>query len=799
MVAKKSLCLVEIHGGEKVERHYVYDREFIMGRGEDVAVLIPSVAASRHHFKVKVKERTLWIADLGSSNGTKVSACEIEKNGRMIYAAGEPIRFGDKNLYVTIQLFQTPLEKQEAADEIVADAFANAEDMKRTAAEEAKALSKMESEQILAKARQEAQALLLQAEQQVRITRETADQEIEAERSAAQSEISAMKLKTSKEVVQKMEVAQKQIEQTLKGGLKEAEEKASQFEKARRDKLDAEIQSLLELTRVKGRQEVEVYLKQAQDQMRQERDSLIKTTQSEMEMLRTNTQSEVEKIKQEARDSAARVITTFRKKRVSLIQKFEHETKAYQNQIQDLQNKKSQMEDQTGRAKTEADAALQRKGQLSEEVKKIELERSQKQQSFDKMKKEADHEIESRNQQLHLLKNELALVSDERKKNEVTVQALKDQTQTLEKKVAELKHNFRSQDQIILDAQRELLKIERRKTELDEQIETRIAFAVEKQREKVDGLLKKANAQAARIIQDAKATVTQEFERAHKEIEERRLLQEQAVQDELTKSQDNILRRKALYAKEFSDQRDNVITSLGDELERLAIAKLKPGHLEGQGNPSQWRQEIGQCLSNVVERVLVQSEIKSIVSDRASQRGKRRREMLLSLFSFKRAIGVAFVALFFASLFYSNFTESPLKAHVPSESYVDYLIRNPSFARFIADPSSRERWKDEIKRYLTERRQVSEADIEKLVKIEELLLEKLNELKQRMRPDSRNQSIEKMYLAEIRSRDQIGLVLKGEEKVRDLKSFERKYFAQLLTGSNSPSQNRAPAAKAATP
>jgi pSer/pThr/pTyr-binding forkhead associated (FHA) protein len=409
----------------------------VVGRGEDVAVNIQSPAMSRHHFKVVVRDRTLWVADMGSSNGTKISTLELEKNGKVRYAAGEPIRFGDKGLYVTIQLFSTPLEKHEAADEIVADAFANAESLKATAIAEAKTLAATEQQKILDHAKQQADDMLLQAEQNIRITRENANQQIEAERSRLQAELSATKLQTSKDIVQKMEVTQKQIEMTLQQGLKAAEEKALQFEKTRRETVESEIQAVLNETRAKGRQETEAFLAKAKASMHQE-----------AKELHWSAQEDADRILENARKSAADLLKEYRVKRDQAKAKYERDCAMFEKNLAALTQKKVAIEDQVARVNKEMHEATERRAQVMKDLTGVEQQ-----------KKDLERENIQRAEQLHGLKNDLALVSGEQKKIEASVASLQERAQTLEKKSTELKGQSRALEQTNSESQKELLKM----------------------------------------------------------------------------------------------------------------------------------------------------------------------------------------------------------------------------------------------------------------------------------------------------------------------------------------------------
>jgi hypothetical protein len=58
---------------------------YVIGRGEDVDIYIPSPRVSRHHAIIQVLIGTIFINDLGSSNGTFV-------DGRLIHNSSIPLQ-----------------------------------------------------------------------------------------------------------------------------------------------------------------------------------------------------------------------------------------------------------------------------------------------------------------------------------------------------------------------------------------------------------------------------------------------------------------------------------------------------------------------------------------------------------------------------------------------------------------------------------------------------------------------------------------------------------------------------------
>lgn len=69
----------------------LYEGEIVVGRGEDVALLLPNVSVSRHHAKVIVQGDEVIIEDLESRNGTSVNGTAVT---RQVLSSGDEIRMG---------------------------------------------------------------------------------------------------------------------------------------------------------------------------------------------------------------------------------------------------------------------------------------------------------------------------------------------------------------------------------------------------------------------------------------------------------------------------------------------------------------------------------------------------------------------------------------------------------------------------------------------------------------------------------------------------------------------------------
>jgi len=75
---------------------------FILGRDSSALGRIPHASVSRKHAKIKVTDRSLYVSDAGSSNGTIVRGEKLKPKTGMILQSGDIIKIGEVSLIVTL-------------------------------------------------------------------------------------------------------------------------------------------------------------------------------------------------------------------------------------------------------------------------------------------------------------------------------------------------------------------------------------------------------------------------------------------------------------------------------------------------------------------------------------------------------------------------------------------------------------------------------------------------------------------------------------------------------------------------
>jgi len=74
-----------------------------VGRSRDNAIVIDHPSVSNFHATfTRTADSSLWLADLGSSNGTFVNGVQVLSNERKFVKAGDRIRFGDVDIELEI-------------------------------------------------------------------------------------------------------------------------------------------------------------------------------------------------------------------------------------------------------------------------------------------------------------------------------------------------------------------------------------------------------------------------------------------------------------------------------------------------------------------------------------------------------------------------------------------------------------------------------------------------------------------------------------------------------------------------
>jgi hypothetical protein len=101
------------HNKANVKR-IVLERDAIIGRGADCNLRIAANSISRHHCKISITPKDVYVRDLGSSNGTYVEGKKIEPNEDVLVAPGAKLTLGGVKFRV---LYDAPVVEAETEDD----------------------------------------------------------------------------------------------------------------------------------------------------------------------------------------------------------------------------------------------------------------------------------------------------------------------------------------------------------------------------------------------------------------------------------------------------------------------------------------------------------------------------------------------------------------------------------------------------------------------------------------------------------------------------------------------------------
>ncbi|MCX6129877.1 MAG: GGDEF domain-containing protein [Proteobacteria bacterium] len=90
---KTAACLVQYSGTNLGKRYILDQKETVVGRSPTVEIVVNEQSVSRAHAQCQQQDDDIYVADLGSSNGTYVNDKKI--TGRQILRDGDIIRLGN--------------------------------------------------------------------------------------------------------------------------------------------------------------------------------------------------------------------------------------------------------------------------------------------------------------------------------------------------------------------------------------------------------------------------------------------------------------------------------------------------------------------------------------------------------------------------------------------------------------------------------------------------------------------------------------------------------------------------------
>ena len=318
-MAKKNLPIIRIISQNDSRLHLVDREKFVIGRSPEVEILLLSNSISRKHLSVEVRDQSIVVEDLGSSNGSFLNEMKLEPGKKYPVPLLTPIRLGNSGDMITIDLMERPMEfdqyhsflpkfnfdLQGLLEQIVKEANAKADHIMKEAqgkADHYVTQAQVQAQNIIQKVRvQEDSALeIVQAKTQqiVKEAEKTAAETLEKSRQLAQAEVDAMRLGAHQEAEA---LVNKRLEQ-LRADIQDQHNHA--MEKARGD---AEREYLARKEEADGR--LREYTNEIKSKAQAEADEILKLAHKESARSKEMGVQEFEKIRQEAQARAQTLLT----------------------------------------------------------------------------------------------------------------------------------------------------------------------------------------------------------------------------------------------------------------------------------------------------------------------------------------------------------------------------------------------------------------------------------------------------------------------------------------------------------
>ncbi len=157
-----------IDGRGATVRHHFHKKEFTIGSSKDADLIIRNKAIAPLHLKVTFADNKIFIQKLEAAIEVTVSGRVIEGTNPFPYKSGEVILTGGFDKALCIELFQQEIRPAEQKDDILKEAHADADAIKKQAYEKLKVAMASDSRaaHTVEIAQQEASEILVKARRQ---------------------------------------------------------------------------------------------------------------------------------------------------------------------------------------------------------------------------------------------------------------------------------------------------------------------------------------------------------------------------------------------------------------------------------------------------------------------------------------------------------------------------------------------------------------------------------------------------------------------------------------------------------
>lgn len=778
---------------DKEEVHLVDSEKFVIGRSPESTLVLADPKISRKHIGILVNRGKIYLKDLGAGNGTFMDDKRLSVEEVHAYKPGKPIKLGNSDIFIKLELFAKKMEKEGTPSEFPAqdrEAIENYLASARAHFENSEKNAERMGLHIVDQKKKEAEALFEQAAHEMEDFRKLklveANSLTDAAKEDAQKilneaqEVSQRNLNEAQESAKAtLEHADQTFKQTLDRAQKDSDQvrlEAKEFaEKVQADAqhLKNEAHALLEEAKLKADRAASEALDNAKHVAKDKADQIIGDAQREAELIKSRLEEEKKQFIENQK-----IDLEVQKKKLSQDFEIEKEKWAVERQVRDqvledeYQNKKTRYTNEVSTLETHA----------AQERQKIAVQQAQETEKLIEVtQKRKDMEFHIQNMQTQIREYETQLQQKKFQNSELErqLQTVKHEKERTEKKIDDMQKRMTENAQVIIDKQKDLAAVQQdiRKSQ-DDKIEA----------------LKKINQE----LQMAKEQIHHEAAKYRKEIMDE-------VDTLKAKEKDNLHRDIQNNLAQFTGQREKFIKRLSTEIEGLWLATANKTDVESGSLQKRIKDSVQKAFDeSYIE--MSQSLDKDVRVEVKEISKKRRTHIRWAASATCGLIGIYFVAtqMFGLSLTAQDLNAKPNESAIESlsrqqlqkqaarkfvptqdekwkESYTDNVLYTSGYMEAESNPELEQQWIRHLHQVFVKELKMDDEVIARLVGIERSMLTRLAEERRQIHPDFVDLGVNKMREIEKEAYVKIKDVLKTDAHVARFHEESEKYWLSNIS------------------
>lgn len=804
---------------DKEEVHLVDSEKFVIGRAPESTLVLADPKISRKHLGVLVNRGKIYLKDLGAGNGTFVDEKRLSTEEVHPYKLGKPIKLGNSDIFIKLELFEKKLEKgnipsefpsqdREAIENYLLSAKAHFENSEKNA--ERLGL------QIVDQKKSEATALFEQAAHEMEDFRKLKLAEANSLTDAAKEEAKKILEESQETAVRNLNEAQESArktlehaEQTFKQTLDRAQADSEQMRsqaQAEAEQLRTQVQTETELLRNQTQTESDRLKTQAHDLLEEAKSKADKAASEALENAKHVAKDKAEQIIREAQQEATlmkarldeektqfvenqKIELDLQKKRLSQEFEIEKEKWAVERQVRD-QVLEDEYHNKKTRYTNEISSLEESSAQAREKIAVQQAQETEKLIEVSQKRKDMEFHVQNLQTQIREFETQLQQKKFQNSEIERQLQTAKHEKDRTEKKIDDMQKRMTENAQVIIDKQKDLAAIQQdiRKSQDD----------------KLDAL-KKINMD----LQVAKDQVHHEAAKYRKE-----------VMDELdglkAKEKENLHRDIQNNLAEITGQRDKFIKRLSTEIEGLWLATANKTNSESVPLQKRIKDAVQKSFDeSYIEMSQSMDKDVRVQVKEISQKRKNTVRWIASAtcglvglyFAVTHLFGFSIVPkdanakpneTAIESLSRQKLEKQAARKYVPiqdadwKKSYTDNMLFTIGYSDAEKRPELEEQWIRRLHQVFVKELKLDDEVVARIVGIERSMLSRLDEEKNQIHPDFVDMGVKKMREIEKDSVAKIHEVLKTEAMVARFNEESQKYWLSNMSMDRMPASENPP-------